>query len=87
MLQTIEAVYDPTRGLSFSEKVEIGGPVKVLVTIVEPLGRPERGSALALSAALDACPIPGFPTRRSRSRLRRRGKAGNRRWSTLTLAW
>ncbi len=36
MMQTIEAIYDPKRRLSFSEAVEITEPVKVFITIIEP---------------------------------------------------
>ena len=59
MLQTLEAIYDPTKGLAFSEAVEISGPVKVLVTILSPSlsEPPERGSAHALIAALRANPL------------------------------
>ena len=61
MLQTIEAVYDPKQGLSFAEAVEIDGPVRVLVTIIEPsrqFTKPGKGSAQVLLAAMDALLIP-----------------------------
>jgi|GEM_PF-2639554 len=35
MLQTVEAIYDPQKGLAFSEKMNITTPIKVLVTFVE----------------------------------------------------
>jgi hypothetical protein len=35
MLQTVEAIYDPQKGLVFSEKMNITTPIKVLVTFVE----------------------------------------------------
>ncbi len=61
MLQTIEAVYDPKQGLRFAEAVEIGGPVRVQVTIIEPCqppSKPSQGSPQALLAAMDAFPLP-----------------------------
>ena len=60
MLQTIEAVYDPKQGLSFAEAVEIDGPVRVLVTIIEPsrFTKPGKGSVQALLAAMDAFLAP-----------------------------
>jgi hypothetical protein len=61
MLQTIEAIYDPKTGLAFSEAVEITESIKVLVTILSPCQAvalpPERGSAQALIAALQAHPL------------------------------
>ena len=59
MLQTLEAIYDPNKGLAFSEAVEITGPVKVLVTFLSPSTseRLEKGSAHALIAALRANPL------------------------------
>ncbi len=35
MLQTVEAIYDPQKGLAFSEEMNITTPIKVLVTFVE----------------------------------------------------
>lgn len=35
MLQTVEAIYDPQKGLVFSEEMNITTPIKVLVTFVE----------------------------------------------------
>ena len=60
MLQTLEAIYDPNKGLAFSEAVEITGPVKVLVTFLSPSSSkpPEKGSAQVLIAALRANPLP-----------------------------
>ena len=34
MLQTVEAIYDPQKGLVFSEEVNITTPIKVLVTFI-----------------------------------------------------
>jgi hypothetical protein len=33
MLQTVEAIYDPQKGLLFSESININAPIKVLVTL------------------------------------------------------
>jgi hypothetical protein len=35
MLQTVEAIYDPQKGLLFSESININAPIKVLVTFIE----------------------------------------------------
>jgi len=60
MLQTVEAIYDPKQGLAFKEAVNVTGPVKVLVTFVEPSSpaSPAKGSASALMAALEANRLP-----------------------------
>jgi hypothetical protein len=60
MLQTVEAIYDPKQGLAFKEAVNVTGPVKVLVTFVEPSypASPAKGSASALMAALEANQLP-----------------------------
>jgi hypothetical protein len=63
MLQTIEAIYDPQKGLLFSESVNITAPMKVFVTFVEQVPlltspQPAQGSAQALLAALKAHPLP-----------------------------
>lgn len=54
MLQTVEAIYDPQKGLLFSETVTINAPMKVLVTFIEqrPFLPPKKGSAQALLATL-----------------------------------
>ncbi len=59
MLQTLEAIYDPNKGLAFSEAVEISGPVNVLVTFLSPSlsEQLQKGSAHALIAALRANPL------------------------------
>ncbi len=61
MLQTVEAIYDPNKGLTFSEAVNITEPVKVWVTFVEPcqqLTPLNKGSAQALLEALRHHPLP-----------------------------
>lgn len=61
MMQTIEAIYDPKRGLSFSEAVEITEPVKVFITIIEPCSPVkaiEKGVAHQLLATLKAHSLP-----------------------------
>jgi hypothetical protein len=59
MLQTVEAIYDPQKGLAFLETVNISVPIKVLVTFVEShqLIASPKGSALALLAALKTHPL------------------------------
>lgn len=60
MLQTVEAIYHPQKGLTFSESVNITAPMKVLVTFVEQgqFFAPTKGSAQALLASLKAHPLP-----------------------------
>lgn len=60
MLQTVEAIYHPQKGLTFSEAVNITAPIKVLVTFVEKseFFAPSKGSAQALFASLKAHPLP-----------------------------
>jgi hypothetical protein len=61
MLQTVEAIYDPQKGLTFSEIVDITAPIKVLVTFIEACPQPalpRKGSAQMLLAALKAQPLP-----------------------------
>lgn len=59
-MQTVEAMYDPKQCLAFKEAVNVTGPVKVLVNFVEPFSTasPEKGSASALMAALEANRLP-----------------------------
>lgn len=60
MLQTVEAIYDPQKGLLFSESININAPIKVLVTFIEqsPFLPPKKGSAQALLATLKAHSLP-----------------------------
>ncbi len=60
MLQTIEAIYDPQKGLLFSETVTINAPIKVLVTFIEQTQflTPKKGSAQALLTALKTHSLP-----------------------------
>jgi hypothetical protein len=60
MLQTIEAIYDPQKGLLFSESVNINAPIKVLVTFIEQnqFIPPKKGSAQALLTALKTHSLP-----------------------------
>jgi len=60
MLQTIEAIYDPQKGLLFSETVTINAPIKVLVTFIEQSQflTPKKGSAQALLTSLKAHALP-----------------------------
>lgn len=62
MLHTVEAVYDPVRGLIFSEAVAIDAPIKVLVTFMQPTPLPTtntaKGSFHALSIALASKTLP-----------------------------
>jgi hypothetical protein len=60
MLQTVEAIYDPQKGLLFSETVTINTPMKVLVTFMEQnqFITPKKGSAQALLATLKTHSLP-----------------------------
>jgi hypothetical protein len=60
MLQTVEAIYHPQNGLTFSEAINITEPMRVLVTFVEQsqFFAPSKGSAQALFASLKAHPLP-----------------------------
>jgi hypothetical protein len=59
MFQTVEAIYDPNKGLTFTEAVQIDATVKVLVTFVEEPCRPAaKGTPQALLAALQSHPLP-----------------------------
>ncbi len=60
MLQTVEAIYDPQKGLVFSEEVNITTPIKVLVTFIESYRNvmSSKGSAQALLLALKSHPLP-----------------------------
>jgi hypothetical protein len=59
MLQTFEAIYDPKHGLSFSETVNINEPVRVLVTIIEPI---KLSNPSTRREAINAFVIPSKPT-------------------------
>ena len=54
MLQTVEAIYDPQKGLAFLESVNVTAPIKVWVTFAESnqFILPKKGSAKALLATL-----------------------------------
>lgn len=54
MLQTVEAIYDPQKGLVFLESVNVTAPIKVWVTFAESnqFVLPKRGSAQALLVTL-----------------------------------
>ena len=54
MLQTVEAIYDPQKGLAFLESVNVTAPIKVWVTFAESnqFFLPKKGSAQALLATL-----------------------------------
>jgi hypothetical protein len=60
MLQTVEAIYDPQKGLLFSESININAPIKVLVTFIEQTQflAAKKGSAQALLTTLKAHPLP-----------------------------
>ncbi|MDD2760364.1 MAG: hypothetical protein PHH11_08720 [Methylomonas sp.] len=82
MLQTVEAIYDPKQGLAFKEAVNVTGPVKVLVTFVEPSSpaSPAKGSASALMAALKQTGhrIPlNYPTPKSMPKFEKCRKVGS----------
>jgi len=60
MLQTVEAIYDPQKGLLFSESIPINAPIKVLVTFMEQnqFITPKKGSAQALLTSLKTHALP-----------------------------
>ncbi|MEI6747387.1 MAG: hypothetical protein WCL34_15600 [Methylococcaceae bacterium] len=60
MLQTVEAIYDPQKGLAFSEAVNVTAPIKVWVTFAESSRflTPKKGSAQALLNTLKMNSLP-----------------------------
>lgn len=56
MLQTIEAIYEPKKGVVFKEAMNISVPTKVLVTFIEPYQ--EKGSPQALLNVLKKHTLP-----------------------------
>ena len=60
MLQTVEAIYDPQKGVLFSETVNINAPMRVLVTFMEQnqFITPKKGSAQALLTSLKTHALP-----------------------------
>jgi hypothetical protein len=60
MLQTVEAIYDPQKGLAFSEAVNVTAPIKVWVTFAESSQflTPKKGSAQALLNTLKTYSLP-----------------------------
>ena len=58
MLQTVEAILEPTGQVRLLEPVQVTAPCRVLLTILETPRIPERGSAAALLKRLRENPLP-----------------------------
>ncbi len=57
MLQTIEAILDPSRHVHLLEPVHVTTPARVLLTLLEPTISPERDSAAVLLKRLKDNPL------------------------------
>jgi hypothetical protein len=58
MLQTIEAILDPSGEVRLLEPVHLSRPSRVLLTLLETPAEPERGSAAKLLQRLRDNPLP-----------------------------
>lgn len=58
MLQTVEAILEPSGEVRLLEPVHVFRPARVLLTILETPEAPERGSAAALLQRLRDNPLP-----------------------------
>ncbi|MDP2902127.1 MAG: hypothetical protein Q8N96_03340 [Methylovulum sp.] len=57
MLQTIEAILEPSGQVRFLEPIQVLAPARVLLTLLEPTSSPERGSAAMLLKRLAENPL------------------------------
>ena len=58
MLQTVEAILEPSGEVRLLEPVHVSRPSRVLLTLLETPTEPERGNAAALLQRLRDNPLP-----------------------------
>jgi hypothetical protein len=58
MLQTVEAILEPSGEVRLLEPIRVSAPCRALLTVLETPAAPERGSAAALLKCLRENPLP-----------------------------